>query len=223
MKTTEQDLAEAVVAWLADGWDVYQEVQHGENRADIVAVETCSPKRVWVIEVKNSLSMTVLAQAWSWTSGNVAHRVSIAVPSGRNWKQRAFAEAVAAKFGIGVLYVDPPAVSERVDPVLRRKISWDIRKSLHEEQKTHAKAGSAAGGHWTAFKGTCRAAGVFIRQNPGCTLQELSRGIEHHYASNKSARGSLAGWIRAGKLVGIRLDESASPLRCVLGNPKEKK
>lgn len=200
---SEKEIAATVVAWLADGWDVYQEVEGRCGVADIVAVELEAPNRVWIIEVKKSFSLAVLAQAWHWIKAGAAHRVSVAVPMGKNWKARTFTEEIAKTFGIGVLYVDT-SVRESVDPKLQRKLVAEIK--VREEHKSHAKAGSQ-GGYWTPFKQTCKAVKLFVAENPGCTGRELVDGIEHHYATSASARGSLLSWAKSGKVAGVKVGD----------------
>ena len=45
----------------------------------------------------------------------------------------------------------------------------------------------------------------FVRRNPGCTLKQMIEGIEHHYSSNQSARGSMAQYIKSGVIKNIEL------------------
>jgi hypothetical protein len=73
----ETDIARPVVAWLqAQGWTVYQEVQHQGCVADIVAVRG---PLLWVIECKAQLGLAVLGQALGWQGH--AHAISVAVMS----------------------------------------------------------------------------------------------------------------------------------------------
>lgn len=202
---TESKLATAVVAWLGTlSWDVYQEVEGRCGVADIVAVEAGDPRRTWIIEVKTSLSLAVLAQAWHWLHHGSAHRVSVAVPMTKNWKARTFTETVARKFGIGILYVSGDIVSERVSPD-QQKPRCLIK--VCAEHKSHAKAGTSRGGYWTTFKGTCAAASAFVRENPGCTPRQMVAGIKHHYSTDKGARSSLLKWAKAGKVDGVHVDD----------------
>ncbi len=81
---TEVELARPVVAWLGDlGWEVFQEVSAGGSVADIVARR--GPV-LWVVEVKRSLGLSLLGQAHAWKRR--AHRVSVAVPAGRDTTAR---------------------------------------------------------------------------------------------------------------------------------------
>ena len=206
MKLSETSLAAPVVAWLRDmEWDVYQEVQVGDDIADIVA--TKGPL-LYVVEVKVSLSLKLLAQAARWL--RLAHYVSVALPfeigKGR-YLERSFAEKYMAENGIGRITVKDSEVDvNRIDPKFHRCVeSKHIRNRLNEKQKTALSAGSKGGGYWTPFKETCQALREFVERNPGCTMKSAIDGIKHHYSSPASARGSLAHWIRAGKVPGLSL------------------
>lgn len=223
---TEAELAAKVVAWLEGGFDVYQEVEGVAGVADIVAVEIVRPKRCWIIETKRTLSLEVLGQAERWKRFEAAHMVSVAVPSARRHsKGRHFAEIAAGRFGIGVLVVGTHEVKERHrKPELTRRLhpNYDIRKWLREEHKHYAKAGSAGGGHYTVFKGTCEAARGFVERNPGCTMRELVAGIDHHYASAKGAVSTLAARIRDGVAKGLLVEEGR-PLRVWIDTAAKRK
>ena len=221
MKLPETSLAAPVVAWLRDmEWDVYQEVQVGDDIADIVA--TKGPL-IYVVEVKVSLSLKLLAQAARWL--RLAHYVSVALPfeigKGR-YLERSFAEKYMAENGIGRITVKDSEVDvNRIDARFRRRVdSEKIREKLHEKQKTTLGAGSKGGGYWTPFKETCQALRKFVEMHPGCSMKEAIDGIRHHYSSPASARGSLAHWIRAGKVKGLvlfdgklRAGERAEPVQ----------
>lgn len=113
----EQDLGPPVVAWLEErGFEVYQEVEmhQGGPRADIVGV--LGP-RLFVVELKKSLGLDVIAQAAHWR--RYAHHVAVAVPIrvgkmfGRrvtvtNDPGRLLAAEVLAWKGVGLLEVLPP-------------------------------------------------------------------------------------------------------------------
>lgn len=198
---SEQDLAEVVISWLAEQhWDVYQEVRVGWRGriADIVAVRG---PLVWVIECKRSLNMQVMSQAYSWQ----AVKRSIAVPYVRNRRDqgRDFAYVAAGRFGIGILEIgkNSKIVYERViAPILRYNYaeSKKIRASLNPGHKTHARAGSAGGGHWTPYKQTMNEVRSVIGSNPGCTLHMIMKKIrvKHHYGSDATARSCIGQALR---------------------------
>lgn len=201
----ETQVAEPIVAWLEEmGWAVYQEVASSDGRADIVAVR----ERVrWVIEVKRSLSLALLAQAHAWKRR--AHRVSIAYPRGRMDDTRRLAHEYAAADGIGIIEVERQqwtptqptvVVIEVAKPALRRTV---LPVTLVEAQRTYAKAGNADGKFWSPFRETCERVRKTVDAHPGLTIREVVDAIDHHYASKQSARGALLGWAEAGKIDGV--------------------
>jgi hypothetical protein len=205
---SEADLAAIVVAWLeALGCDVYQEVACAGGVADIVSKR--GPE-LTIIETKVSWSLALIMQALDRRRS--AHRVYIAAPHSRNTRDVRF---LCREIGVGLLEVhigsddryDQPSVDE-LEPSRR----WNRRpvtlaSKLRPEHKTHARAGTN-GGRWTPFRGTCEELARVVRETPGITLKTLVDQVRHHYKTPSSARGSIAHWISAGKVPGVRFDSS---------------
>ena len=208
---TEEELAAIVVENLQEGWDVYQEVQvHGSGGvADIVAV--AGPK-VWIIEVKKTLSWVLLEQALRWRGW--AHLVSIATPIRKRGKGSQAIQIVLRTLGIGHLEVHRSeyewrsGVNECVRPRWNKAVENGraIRDRLCEEHKSFAKAGTAGGGHFTPFKATCKELRALVKCEPGISLREAFGRIKHHYASINSACGAMRTWILEGKVKGLRVE-----------------
>lgn len=220
---TETDLAEPVIAYLEDmKWEVYQEVEpkrYGDV-ADIVAVQN---GRVWVIELKKTLSLEVIAQADEWRP--VAHYVSIATPVSyrrRITKGARLAEHILCWKGIGWFKVAEPikgwyesefARQKRVPSLNRKALAYKILDSLCEEQKTFAKAGNAEGKRWTPFQNTCKQVLATVAHSPGICMKDLVDAISHHYASDAGARANLSQWIQAGVVKGVEARKEGRYLR----------
>lgn len=215
---TEKDIAEYVIQWLKyQNWEVWQEVcfYRGSAIHDIVATRN---GLMWIIEVKKSLSLSVLAQA----RRAVAHFVSVAVLKGdkRHYNKGAnFAEFICKQQGIGVILVDGTVmqkyikhkkekdalstygywermiVDQHIPPDLKRSAHSMVKKKIDDlgtVPKNFCKAGSENGGYWTPYKQTIKDVRSFLKDNPGSTGREIIDGIkEHHYASDKSAYSSL--------------------------------
>jgi len=197
-----------IVSYLRDlRWDVHQEVQpgYGWGIADIVAVQ--GPV-LWVIECKMTLSIAVMSQAEGWIRHACANVVSVAVPRPlRASTDRDFAYRVCERFGVGVLVVDSGYVHVGARPRFWRPTGYYknyLRDSLSDQTRTYAAAGSTAGAHFTAFKGTCQSIVTVLRETPGLTTRELVEKVNHHYASDSSARSSLVKWLREGIIPGVR-------------------
>ena len=209
---TEERLAEIIINYLHDlHWDVYQEValKQFDGRADIVAVQN---NRVWVIETKMTMCLTVIAQAMNWQ--RMAHWVSVAVPLQRKEKDMHYGQKICRKFGIGVLRASEGNVSEKVEPVLFRKAEANrFLEGLCEEHKTFAKAGNAGGYFFSPYQKTCRDIVKIVTEHPGIMLKELIDSVDHHYASDSSAKSSISHWVHAGKIKGITLKREGKFLR----------
>jgi hypothetical protein len=237
---TEAELAASVVAYLrALQWDVYQEVApRGADgpRADIVARQG---PLVYVVECKQVLGFDVFAQAVAWTRH--AHLVAVAVPLAQRSRARDYAKRVAALEGLGILEGRTVGEWERGDTSsLAYPVRLELAPRLHRhrrnpgterlraacvpERRDFAAAGSAGGGYWTPFKGTCEAIAEVLRERGPMGTKELVNRIRHHYRTDATARSCLPQWLRAGKIPGVHagagrtgewhLGERSSCTRC---------
>jgi hypothetical protein len=142
------------------------------------------------------------------------------VPAARWSSQRAFAARVARTYGVGILEVGSQVgglgVREEARPELNRKAGVDwLRGRLRPEHKTFAEAGNAQGKAWTPFQATCRALQELAASNKNLMLKAAIDQIDHHYASNSSARSSLKKWIDKGVVPGIALERRGRGLYVV--------
>lgn len=208
-KTAETDLARLVVEWLREwNWEVYQEVQHyrGGTVADLVAVQD---GLVWIVEVKTSLNLTLLSQAYDWK--HYAHFISVAVPTARRSNARATAAMILRDWGIGLIEVGQN-VNESIEPRLhRRNLAHELRENLREEQKTWAETGNSEGQRYTPFQGTRRSVQQYVKRHPGCTIKDLIENVGHHYSTPSSAKACLLRWIESKVIDGIRIDMAQRP------------
>lgn len=188
---TEADVARPVVAWLEEQhWDVYQEVQfskYGGSVADIVAVRH---KLLWIIEVKKSLTLSVLEQAYRWPTP----LRSIAVPKAQT--PRRMANKLAKEyFKVGVIEVGQRVYEAISAPIQRGHYQHSIKyylPKLKEEHKTFAEAGSTGRGHFTPYKQTIKWVKTFIKQNPSCTINDIYKDLgDCHYAGKASMKSNL--------------------------------
>lgn len=209
-KVSEQQVAELVISWLeAHGADVYQEVEVSGGVADIVARVRAE---LWIIEVKTSMSLSLVAQAME--RRRLAHRVFVAAPYSRSMRE---IEPILRETGIGLLDVatadctawGEPRVRERVRSARHNRRPVALAAKLQPEHKTHAKAGAVgAGGRWTPFRRTCEQLARVVKAEPGITLKAAIAKVDHHYSSTSSAVGSLADWAIKGRVDGVRADRS---------------
>ena len=222
----ETDLAKLVRRWLvAQGWDVYPEVQvvTGGARADLVGMQD---GLLWAVECKLTFGLGVIAQATEWL--HYAHYVSVAVPTGGHNNARRLGKSICHQYGIGVIQVPNYSSLElptgfhsawkhqppRVNRAAHRNAKY-IRERLSPRHKDFTP-GNADSQFWTPFRGTCEAVRDFLTRNGSATLRELVDGIEHHYHNDKSARATLRMWIGKGIVPGVGLDKTKRPYRVVL-------
>jgi hypothetical protein len=196
--TKETDVARPVVEWFRDmGWEVYQEVE-GLN-ADIVAV---LGRRIHIVECKRYLNFRVIRQAVHRLG--FANWVSVAAPLKDYCSE---AKIILEHYGIGCISVDGRWISEQLAPrINRRPLPAYVFRCLDDRQKTFCEAGSPGGASWSPFKRTCEMLRDIVELTPGIGLRAAIAAIKHHYANERSARTSLAHWIRLGKVRGIRAE-----------------
>lgn len=210
----EADLARDVVAYLRGmEADVHQEVavHRGGRVADIVAL---TDKTVHVVECKAALSFAVIEQAMYWRYD--AHYASIAVPVGKRNAGRGIAFQYLEHLGLGCYEVGYGSVTQQVAPRLNRRkgIGQQVRGACCDETRSgeFAEAGTNRGGYFTPFKNTVKEI-QRVLANGELTTRELIGKIEHHYGRDTTARSALLTWAKAGKIPGVELDWSQSPVR----------
>jgi len=208
---SEVELAEPVIAYFEDQkYDVYQEVKICGGCADIIAV---LGKIVTVVEVKTSLTISLLHQAYGWK--RLANYIYIAVPYSHD-SARHFAYRICRDYGFGVLLVNKKTMSVREQenaPLHRKSEATKILNSLRPEHKTYCKAGSRFGQRWTPFQSTCDALRYLVGSKPGIALDDAIKQLSHHYATNASARQSLSVWLFKGIIKGIRIEQHGKQLK----------
>jgi len=202
MKIKETDLAKALIASF-DGtqYEIYQEVETLVGIADVVLKHA---NFLWAIEVKTSLSLQVLGQAFE--NKQLYHYSSICVPRVRANKGTAVAEKFCRDHGIGIFHARIDTCHNAAVETLRPRINRHARVKnvrLSEIQKTYADAGNSNGDRWTPFNQTVNELKRYVTRNPGCRLKDAMAEIGHHYASIGSATSSIRTWIDKGVITGI--------------------
>ena len=236
--SNEAEVGAALIQWLrGDGWQVWQEVRlcYGGGTADVVAERG---RRIWIIECKRGLGLRVLDQAERWL--DYADFVSVATArsdGGRTTEPGAFTYRALRSAGVGWLLVRRPwsktelsHVEVRQESMVRRahgrthrQRRLDCRRELRDVLATHcadfSAAGSANGRVWTPWRRTVTEAAKLVRKNGPMTVKALIEELDHHYASDKSARACLYRCIADGLVEELSLDHSERPSRVVLKTP----
>lgn len=213
MKETEL-VARLVENLREDGWDVFQEVEgsHGDNRADIVAVKGDT---VRIMEAKMSLSLALLAQLDHWCMTSEAHEVWAVVPAMKRrpfrgeQPARIYARHLCEKMGAGVMehslaenQWQEEGFITRVKPRRFELGPSPISNKLDPEMRG-IEGGGNRGGQWTKFKATCARVREHLSSNPNSTMRDIVAGIDHHYATDASARNCLRNMIEVGNIAGV--------------------
>lgn len=197
---TEQELAEKLVAWLEGrGWEVWQEVPTLGGFADIVAVQKGI---VWMIEVKKSLTLSLLEQI---KARNGAHRFSIAVKAPQRDHKIATILLIRDYFQAGLIYIsntfdyygegDDYSCREVVNAPLHRhyhRFAKRTLEKLNEMPKDYCKAGSQHGARFTAYKASIEKVRVLLSDGKPRTAREIISHLGNlHYSGRASALSAL--------------------------------
>lgn len=218
-KLKETDLAAPVTEHLeACGWDVYKEVPCGSGVADILAVKD---NRIWVVELKRSLSLQLLDQAID--RHFKTHYVSVAVPMPKTSKPVVTSSAVNTVlnvYGIGVFMIKTgrsPIIEVRKPDLFKDVWDKDIKRllaSLHPKMKKNI-AGSTAGKRWTPWKEWKKNVQNVVKANPGITPKEMVTRLPSiaPYRKNKNAMDAAVYYSRSGLLEGVTVRKVKGRLR----------
>lgn len=198
----EVELAEYFVQWLTDirACDhVYKEVTACIGDIDIVGKDGDD---TIAVEVKTRFSFDVLRQAYN--NIRCCNYSYIAVPAAKNPRNdiRSFQKRLCEMMGIGLLTYDKTLGV--VEAVGARRVENPRNIKLEEYMKESiAGAPSSSGTKMTAFKITVKRLKKYVEKNPGKGLKHCVESIDHHYASDASAIGSLRKYIKRDIIKGI--------------------
>lgn len=231
LKYTEAQLAQVAVAHLQEmGYDTYEEVHLGPGpRPDIVGLQGA---RIAIVEVKCSMSLTLLNQMMHWR-GQV-HYVYGAIGAGRIGLA---ADRLCRQEGLGLweiesnlwgLNVEADIAQASITSALEARLYrhktalWTLRRfreSCNDHNRSGsawAAAGSKTGGFWTPFAQTRRELHRLVKKEPGKKMEEYLEEMDHHYASANSGKASLFDLIRRGIINELELHREGRSLRVFL-------
>ena len=205
----EAILASKVVAWLRDQhWDVWQEVSvpwAGQYpTCDIMAR---NDNAIWVVECKMSRSLALLDQAIWWSS--FVDFVSVAVPAvqvrpGCHLKESRAWNHIIRDYGIGKLVVDNFSVSNETAPNRHRNKGRPSMNVMHEVldqmPQNYGTAGAKETPRWSPFAVTRDKLMQIVTAEPGISFRDALAKLDHHYASDATARSSIRKWIGVGSI-----------------------
>lgn len=205
MKETE--LAKYFIDYLSC-YDLYFEVQYYRS-VDIVGI---AEKYSLSVEVKTSFNFKVLEQAIE--NSKHFNYSYIAVPKTNDMY---FYIKLCEDYGVGLLvysdniYCDNiNRVRECVAPKLNRHCNLSHLKKRLSERNKQSVAGSKNGDSVkiTAFGVTKESAIRFITRygKEGCTVNDLVKGISHHYTTDKAARTIMYNYIKQGVIKELKIE-----------------
>jgi hypothetical protein len=194
-KIKESDLSGSIEEYLRPaGWEVWKEVLLlGGSVADIVARKGIM---YWNIELKTSLSLSVMFQAFD--NRRFFHLSSVFTLNARPNAGRAMAEDFLRRYGLGLMVIgrynlDADQIKEIIRPKLNKHAAAKSLE-LHESQKA-GKAGLCSGTHETPFKRTVQALVDYVKRNPGTPLKRAIENIPYHYKAYSTAYSCLGQYI----------------------------
>jgi hypothetical protein len=171
------------------GYTVYAEVEprgaYHAGRADVVGY---NKPAVAIVEMKTSLSIELVEQAYRWLP--YSHYIYIAIPQ-RKKGVPYFMRKILRDFGVGVIEVSPFGTAyislEARFNRPRIRINWD--KELLPEHQTWVEGGSSSGGHVTPYKLTMNRVRALLSRNPHrwFSIKEILDHCETHYANPKNS------------------------------------
>jgi len=191
-KLSEAHYAEAVVAHYEElGYEVYKEVGFGGGsiRADIYCK---NDKESIAIEVKNSLNLKVIDQAYRWRP--YANKVYIAIPY-QKYRYYKIASQLCEDYGFGILSIYKEhnhGIRDLVIEKLEAKTNIVPKEPMLFEEQKESVAGTKGGsGFITPFKATCIQLVKLIKEKGPMPLKTAVSMINHHYAHDNSANQNL--------------------------------
>ena len=190
----ESDLYGPVKIYLEEAdFEVFTEVlpqasnipyfNHG--RADIVAI--CRPVLA-VVELKNTLSLDLIAQAVRWKG--FANQVFVATPYPKMGYNR-FALKLLKQEGIGLLAVQHEYVRMRLSPRTDSRAITTWKSILNDDYK-ELPGGHSGGGYLTIYKKMIRNIKEYlrIRKSQWVPIENILDSCHTHYAHPKQSLAS---------------------------------
>lgn len=198
----EQALAALVVSWLqADGWDVYQEVQHFDSPriCDIVAWKAGVS---WAIEVKGNAGLELLEQALNYRGS--AHRISIAAPMPLSPRLAEFLPHLCVELGLGLFDLSSGAAVSMEWPRFDSSVK-SIGFKLRPEHMKLAKAGTQSGGRAGGTGETAAIILEFVKAHHGSSLEEIVAATNLRWGKGAGAVARLREMLKKDQIPGVRV------------------
>jgi len=163
----------------------------------------------FVIEVKTTLSLKVIEQAFRWKAFAKKVYIGVPKPKRRPVKSRRFAVYVCQKLGVGIFEVSE---NGNVEMLTESEINPKFKlPPLFEEQKK-SKAGNAKSEYFTVYKKTIANINDFMKDKTEYKLSDLFKEIDHHYSNISSAQGCIKKYIKKGVITNYKIKQKGKQL-----------
>jgi len=188
-KLTEAHYAKVVVEHYEEaGYEVFKEVVGpGSIRADIYCKKG---DETIAIEVKTSLNLKVIDQAYRWRA--YASKVYIAIPY-QKYRQYNIASQICEDYGFGIISIYKESrhgIRDLMVEKLEAKINVAPKEPMLCDEQKESEAGTS-GSYVTPFKITCSKLVKLIEEKGPMPLKTATSMIDHHYSHDSSANQNL--------------------------------
>lgn len=174
------------------GFTVAAEVQ----LCDVVAYKDGETR---AIELKNTLNLKVIEQAYRHVGTANRVYVGVTMPKYNEMSKNSFAIKVLQKFNIGLYYIGYDSfLGMKVIEALTPEYNEITKRPLHAaitEANMLAIGGSKSGDTITPYKLTMQRVKAFLEENPRSTAKEIIENVETHY-KGKTPHNTLANELR---------------------------
>lgn len=170
----ETDLYEPVISLFPEG-DIYPEVVVYIHRPDIVIHED---KGISVVEMKTSLSLALIEQAYNWV--NRADYVYVAIPQAKR-KLNDFAIRLLSSKGIGVIVVQGKHAMIYKTALKQSTNTVRWKDHLHECYKLNVSGGTN-GTYMTPYKFMIQCVKEYLEKHKkSMTIKEIIKEVDKEY------------------------------------------
>ena len=188
------------------GWTVYAEVSlptpHGGRApADLVLQRG---DETTIVEAKKALTWQLIEQAERWV-GMANYSIAVCPSTSAKWKD--IARKATHAIGVGLIFW--PGGKSWDDLVADCGLTPGgsaVEQFLDGKQKGYSTPGAGGQRRWSPTRAWLDQVEQYVQRNPGCTVRDVARSVQHGLRSNHLARNQI---VRAAERGGVdvRIEE----------------